>query len=50
MMEEEPNYEAKVNINEAGNRYPLLALIHSADNMVKHIQIVEYTFYYPLFN
>ena len=31
------SYEAKSNINEAGNRYPLLALIQSADNMATHI-------------
>ena len=37
MMEEEPNYEAKGNINEAGNRYPLLALIHSAVIIATHI-------------
>ena len=31
------SYEAKSNINEAGNRHPLLALIQSADNMATHI-------------
>ena len=31
------SYEAKSNINEAGNRYPLLALLQSADNMATHI-------------
>ena len=31
------SYEAKSNINEAGNRYPLLALIQSADKMATHI-------------
>ena len=31
------SYEAKSNINEAGNRYPLLSLIQSADNMATHI-------------
>ena len=31
------SYEAKSNIGEAGNRYPLLALIQSADNMATHI-------------
>ena len=31
------SYEAKGNINEAGNRYPLLSLIQSADNMATHI-------------
>ena len=31
------SYEAKSNINEAGNRYPLLSLIQSADNMFTHI-------------
>ena len=29
--------EAKGNINEAGNRHPLLSLIQSADNMATHI-------------
>ena len=29
--------EAKSNISEAGNRYPLLSLIQSADNMATHI-------------
>ena len=31
------SYEAKSNISEAGNRYPLLSLIQSADNMATHI-------------
>ena len=31
------SYEAKSNINEAGNRYPLLSLTQSADNMATHI-------------
>ena len=31
------SYEAKSNINEAGNRHPLLSLIQSADNMATHI-------------
>ena len=31
------SHEAKGNINEAGNRYPLLSLIQSADNMATHI-------------
>lgn len=31
------SYEAKSNINESGNRYPLLSLIQSADNMATHI-------------
>ena len=31
------SYEVKSNINEAGNRYPLLSLIQSADNMATHI-------------
>ena len=31
------SYEAKSNINEAGNRYSLLSLIQSADNMATHI-------------
>ena len=31
------SYEAKSNINESGNRYPLLSLIQAADNMATHI-------------
>ena len=31
------SYEAKSNINEAGNRHPLLSLILSADNLATHI-------------
>ena len=31
------SYEAKSNINEAGNRHPLLSLIQAADNMATHI-------------
>jgi 23S rRNA maturation-related 3'-5' exoribonuclease YhaM len=31
------SYEVKSNINEASNRYPLLSLIQSADNMATHI-------------
>ena len=31
------SYEAKSNINDAGNRHPLLSLIQAADNMATHI-------------
>lgn len=31
------SFEAKSNISEAGNRYPLLSLIQAADNLATHI-------------